>query len=494
MSEAGQVPPTVATEAGLVEGTISIHAEGPVCIWRGIPYAEAVRFQHPNPPSPWQGVRAATSYWPPCPQRIPGIPLAIGAHGDHSDEACLVLNVFSQAADTARRPVMVWIHGGAFLLGSADMYDAAHLAASGEIVAVTINYRLGVLGFLDLGGALDDPGIPSNLGLRDQIAALRWVRDNIAAFGGDPDRVTIAGESAGSVSVSLLMLCPQATPLFHGAIMQSGALTIAHEAGRAQILACRFIELLGEPAPTLELLQALPVRRLLEIQQAVQQEMSADAPGLPWYDGDLLPATLADAHSAPTPAIPLLAGNNRDEYRSFEILPGGIRQRQRNRLETLLRRGFGDHATDGIMAQYPATRAGSLQLATDLYFAMPTLHFAERHAANAPTWLYRFDITNPLLGAAHGFDLLYLFDMHGLLPSALRGGPLRGVRAALASRMRRHWIEFVRDGRPGLAWPQFEPVRRQTMLFNRVDEVADDPEMSRRMAWSEPDRSEPTVG
>ncbi|MGI4745722.1 MAG: carboxylesterase/lipase family protein [Janthinobacterium lividum] len=494
MIEAEPVALTVATEAGLVEGTVSAHAQGPVCIWRGIPYAEAARFQRPAPPTAWQGVRAANSYGPPCPQRIPGIPLAIGAHGDHSDEACLVLNVFSQAADMARRPVMVWIHGGAFLLGSADMYDAAHLAASGEIVVVTINYRLGVLGFLDLGGALNDDDIPSNLGLRDQIAALRWVRDNIAAFGGDPGHVTIAGESAGSVSVSLLMLCPQATTLFHGAIMQSGALTIAHEAGHARMLALRFIELLDEPAPTLELLQGLPVRRLLEIQQAIQQEMAADAPGLPWYDGDLLPATLVDAHLTATPDIPLLAGNNRDEYRSFEILPGGIRQRQRSRLETLLRRGFGDQATDGIMAEYPATRAGSLQLATDLYFAMPTLHFAERHAAHAPTWLYRFDIANPLLGAAHGFDLLYLFDMHGLLPSALRGGPLRGVRAALAYRMRRHWIDFVRTGRPGPAWPVFEPGRRQTLLFNRIDTLVDDPEASRRLAWSNPDSSELTVG
>lgn len=493
MSEFVPVVLTVATEAGLVEGAISVHAQGPVCVWRGIPYAQAARFQPPEPPASWLGVRAAIDYGPPCPQRIPGIPLAIGAQGDHSDEACLVLNVFSRAADAARRPVMVWIHGGAFLLGSADMYDSAHLAASGEIVVVTINYRLGVLGFLDLGSALDDPAIPGNLGLRDQIAALRWVRDNIAAFGGDPDRVTIAGESAGSVSVSLLMLCPPAIPLFHGAIMQSGALTIAHDAGRARMLAYRFIELLGEPEPNLALLQALPVRRLLEIQQAIQQEMSADAPGLPWYDGDLLPATLSDAHRTRTPPIPLLAGNNRDEFRSFEILPGGIRQRQRDRLETLLRRGFGDQATDGIMAEYPATRAGSLQLATDLYFAMPTLHFAERHAAHAPTWLYRFDITNPLLGAAHGFDLLYLFDMHGLLPAALRGGPLRGVRAALAGRMRRHWVQFVRDGQPGPGWPIFEPERRQTLLFDRVDSVADDPEALRRLAWSDPASAEAAI-
>ena len=477
----------VPTEAGIVEGHRAVTTMGPVGVWRGIRYAEARRFESPRPPVGWTGIQPALAFGPPCPQMVPGISRPFGAIGDHPDEACLVLNIFSAGTDEPRRPVMVWIHGGAFVLGSADMYDAAHFAASDEIVVVTINYRLGLLGFLDLGGALDEPRCPSNLGLRDQIAALRWVRDNIAGFGGDPGRVTIAGESAGSVSVSLLMLCPDAVPLFHGAIMQSGALTIAHEATRAEALARRFLALLGEPAPSLELLQALPVRRLLEVQRAVQHELTAEVAGLPWYDGALLPLSLAEAERTGTPPIPLLAGTNRDEYRSFEILPGGVRQRQRDKLEQMLRRRLGEQEVDAILEAYPMTRAGSLQLATDIYFGMPTLHFAERHATShagqAETWFYRFDIGHPLLGAAHGLDLLYLFDMHGLLPAALRGGPLAGARAELADRMRGHWIAFVRDGRPNADWPAFEPGRRTTKLFDRTDRLVDDPHAQRRAVW-----------
>ncbi|WP_419729552.1 carboxylesterase/lipase family protein [Lichenicola sp.] len=477
----------VRTEAGVVEGHLARTAMGPVGVWRGIRYAEAPRFEAPRPPAQWTGIQGARAFGPACPQMVPGLSRPFGASGDHPDEACLVLNIFSAGTDAPQRPVMVWIHGGAFVLGSADMYDATHFAASDEIVVVTINYRLGLLGFLDLGHALDEPRCPGNLGLRDQIAALRWVRDNIAGFGGDPDRVTIAGESAGSVSVSLLMLCPDALPLFHGAIMQSGALTITHEAARAEALAHRFLVLLGEPAPSLELLQALPVRRLLEVQRAVQQELTAEVAGLPWFDGSLLPASLADAERIATPPIPLLAGTNRDEYRSFEILPGGVRQRQRDKLEQMLRRRLGEGEVDAILEAYPMTRQGSLQLATDIYFGMPTLHFAERHATlhagQAGTWFYRFDIAHPLLGAAHGLDLLYLFDMHGLLPAALRGGPLAGTRAALAGRMRSHWIAFVRDGQPNADWPPFEPSRRTTKLFDRVDRLADDPHALRRSVW-----------
>jgi para-nitrobenzyl esterase len=422
-------------------------------------------------------------FGPSCPQVIPGIARPIGVRGERDDTACLVLNVFSHSADDARRPVMVWIHGGAFVLGSADMYDAAHFAASGEIVVVTINYRLGMLGFLDLGSALGEPGLEGNIGLRDQIAALRWVRDNIAAFGGDPGRVTIAGESAGSVSVSMLMVCPEASGLFHGAILQSGALTIAHEAPRARAVALRFLELLGISSPSIAALQALPVQQVLQAQHALQAEIEGRLPGLPWFDGVLLPGSLEAARLAPTPPVPLLAGFNRDEYRSFEFLPQGRGGGRRSHVAKMLRKGLGPALSHRLMSVYPMDRDGNRQLATDLYFAMPTLHFAERHARHAACWFYRFDIAHPLLAAGHGLDLLYLFDINGILALLLRGGRLAGSRGSLARRMRRHWLGFIRDGRPGAAWPAFATPERATLLFNRVDRVVRDPEATRRRAW-----------
>ncbi len=486
MSGPGSRP--VQTTAGLVEGTVVDTRHGAVRVWRGLPYAEADRFAAPRPPAPWSGVRPALAFGPACPQLIPGIGRPLGAGSSADDEACLVLNVFSGgssgAADDRRRPVMVWIHGGAFVLGSAEPYDAAHFAASGEIVVVTINYRLGLLGFLDLGAAFGDPALDGNLGLRDQIAALRWVRDNIAAFGGDPDRVTVAGESAGSVSVSLLMTSPAAAGLFHAAIMQSGALTIAHEAPRAEALAHRFLRLLGTERPTLRALQALPVRRILAAQHALQAETEGHLPGLPWFDGALLPASLEAARRAPVPPVPLLAGYNRDEYRSFELLPQGRKGSSRAHLARTLRKGLGDAAALRILDAYGDDRRGNRQLATDLYFAMPTLHAAERHAARAPCWTYRFDITHPLLGAGHGLDLLYLFDIKGFPAALLRGGRLAGSRGALAERMRRHWLRFVRDGRPGPEWPRFAPPARPVLLFDHADRLALDPDAARRSAWA----------
>ena len=475
----------VETAAGAVLGSIADTPHGPVRVWRGIRYADAERFRAPGPPQPWTGIRPAVAFGPSCPQLIPGIPKLLGGTGHaHDDAGCLVLNVFSGPAGGAPRPVMVWIHGGAFVLGSADPYDAAHFAASGEIVVVTINYRLGLLGFLDLGSALGDPAIESNLGLRDQIAALRWVRDPIAGFGGDPGRVTLAGESAGAVAVSLLMTCTAARGLFHGAIMQSGALTMAHEAPRARTVARRFLDLLDLPGVTLGTLQALPMPRLLHAQHALQAETEGNLPGLPWFDGDLLPETLEAAREAAPAPVPLLAGFTHDEYRSFELLPVGRRSGRRVRLASVLRAGLGEADAAALLDAYADDREGNLQLASDLYFAMPTLHFAERQAGLACCWFYRFDIVHPLLAAGHGLDLLYLFDIPGLPAAMLRGGRLSGPRGALAERMRRHWLGFVRDGRPGADWPGFALPERTTLLLDRQDQVVLDPEATRRAAWA----------
>ncbi len=473
------------TLLGDLQGT----PDAAVSAWLGVPYAQppvgALRFAAPQPVPAWKGVRMTTNYGAACVQKPMG---SIKSLGPSLDEDCLTLNIWSPAADGARRPVMVWIHGGAFILGSARIYTGAHLAEQGDIVVVAINYRLGALGFVNFGEALGDERAATNPGLRDQVAALRWVRDNIAAFGGDPDRVTLAGESAGSMSVSLLMHSIEAQGLFRGAIMQSGALSLIHDRETSLKVARHYLDVLG--VHTLEALQAVPSDKLLAAQAEVHKRVPQTVPASPWFDGTLVPASLAAARAAPTPPIPLLAGFNRDEIRFFELWRGVAELfLSRTRMSELLHRQFGAAHAERVLAAYPDTKDGQRQLGTHMSFGMPTAHFAERHAAQHPAWFYRFDCGNPLLGAAHALELFYLWEMDGLLPALLRGGPLWGARRALAQRMRSHWIAFVRDGRPGSDWPPFEPGRRTTMVFNRHDQVIDDPQRDQRLVWAGQDSS-----
>lgn len=470
-----------ATTAGTVAGA----SAGGVRRWLGVPYAQAERFSPPGPAQPWSGVHPALSMAPQCPQHFGGRRAKPKTQPPAYGEACLALNIWApDAASPAGRPVLFWIHGGAFVAGSANLYDGAELARRGDMVVVGINYRLGALGFVNFGEALGLPAIPSNLGLRDQIAALEWVRDNIAAFGGDPGRVTIVGESAGSISVSLLMLCRRAWPLFHGAVMQSGAVSLIHSREKSVSLARRYAERLGLNQDGLETLKTMSLERLLQAQGAIDQEERNGIPAAPWYDGDLLPASLAEAHAADTAPVPLIAGSTREEIRTFELMPGDVLPRLWPDLEAPLRRDLPADQAERILAAYPRTKAGRRALATDLTFAMPTRNFAERHARAQPTWVYRFDYASPLLGAAHGLDLAFTWPMGGLLPALVRGGPLTGARAALAGRMQAHWAHFVRHGRPGEDWPAYTPQTREVHLFDRQDRMVANPDADRFAAWA----------
>ena len=471
--------PLADTVAGPVAGTV---ADG-VRRWLGVPYAKAQRFAAPERPQPWTGTRPAVALAPQCPQTFGGRGAA-KLKPPHFAEDCLALNVWAPEAGAAgAKPVFVWIHGGAFVAGGSDPYDGAALAKLGDMVVVTINYRLGVLGFVNFGEALGLPDIPSNLGLRDQIAALEWVRDNIAAFGGDPERVTIAGESAGSMSVSLLMLCRKAWPLFHGAIMQSGAVSLIHDRANSLRIARRYAQLLDLNQGDLERLRTLDLARLLEVQGRIGQEERNGIPAAPCFDGDLLPGTLAQAHAQPTAPTPLLAGSNRDEIRLFEVMPGDILPTKREDLDALVRSQLPAEHAERLLAAYPRTTAGRRALATDLTFGAPTRNFAERHARSQPTWFYRFDYAHPLVGATHGLDIAFLWLERGLAASLVRGGPLSGRRRALADRIKTHWAHFTRHGRPESDWPAYTAQTRQVRLFNLEDQMVGDPDAERFRAW-----------
>lgn len=451
----------------------------------GIPYARAGRFEAPGPVEPWQGVRPGDRFGKQCPQQYGRKIRPEALENDTYGEDCLHLNVYRPDSGTdGPRPVMVWIHGGAFMAGGANSYDASRLATEGDIVVVTINYRVGVLGFVNFGEALGLPAIPSNLGLRDQIAALEWVRDNIAAFGGDPARVTICGQSAGSMSVSLLMLSKAARGLFHGAIMQSGALGLIHDRERSVRDARRFAEVLGLDQGSLEPLRTMEIARLIAAQATVGKQLTNAIPAAPWYDGELLPGSLEEALAHDTAPVPLLAGATRDEIRLFELMPGDILPTQWGDLEAMLREQLGQEHAERILSTYPRTRRGRTALGSDLTFGMSTRHFAERHAAGNPTWFYRFEYAHPIAGATHGLDLTLFWPFSGLKMALARGGPDSGRRAALGRRMREHVAHFVRHGEPGDDWPAYTKQGRKVRIYDLADRTVDNPDPERFAAWA----------
>jgi para-nitrobenzyl esterase len=467
------MPPKMSVKAGRY---IGVAARGCVS-WRGVRYATAERWGLPTLCATPRDDILCDAYGPPIAQ-------AKGAFMPMPSlvEDSLLLNIHSPAADGARRPVMVFIHGGAFLFGSGSDYDGTKFAEEGDIVVVTINYRLGVLGFGDFSAL----GVPRNLGLHDQIAALRWVRENIAAFGGDPDCITIVGESAGSMSISLLMVSSAREGLFDRAILQSGALNLIHESDIAADLGRRYREILGSGAADLDALRQVPLEQLLSAQAKIDAEVLDGLPASPVYDGDLLPASLSDALRTDTPSIPMIAGSNRDEVRLFATSrTSGILHTKREKILALVRDQHGTEFEREIASLYADTKSDNFNLGSDINFSMSTRLFAERHAAAGnPSWAYRFDRGGVLFGATHAIELTYLWPTTLRQSFMLRGGFLIGDRARLGKRLRQHWISFVRSGDPGADWPRYEAGSRSVKLFDKRDSIAHDPDGERRSAWA----------
>lgn len=472
----------IQTTSGAVMGRLG----NGVRQWLGVPYAQVERFEEPQPVASWTGVRDATVAGPQCPQMYGNNPKRAMLDPARFGENCLSLNIHvpDRGADNGLKPVYVWIHGGVFVVGSSSAYDGAELARTQDIVVVTINYRVGVLGFVNFGEALGVPGIPSNLGLRDQVAALEWVQHNIAAFGGDPARVTIGGQSAGSMSVSLLMHARKAWPLFRGAIMQSGAVSLIHSREKGLQIARRYAEILGLNQGSLETLKGMDLRRLFAAQGQVGAENPGTIPASPWFDGDLLPGSLEETMARPAAPVPLIAGATRDEIRLFELMPGDILPSKWPQLEALLESQLGAEHAARILAVYPRTKAGRRALATDLTFFMPTRNFAQRHAEHAPTWFYRFDYSHPIAGATHGLDLTLTWPMPSFRATLARGGPMTGKRAALGGRMNAHYAHFIRTGQAGPDWPAYLPHEKQVKVFSLDDRLETDPQAERFAAWA----------
>lgn len=444
--------PVVQVDSGALAGA----REGELAVFRGIPYAAAPvgerRWAAPAPMPAWDGTRAATAFGASCPQ--PVVPPPFGVEGATSED-CLFLNVWAPQARDAKLPVFVWIHGGAFLIGSGSqpIYDGAQLARRGMVV-VTLNYRMGALGFLNHRALAGQAGGSANFGLLDQIAALRWVERNITAFGGDPGNVTLAGESAGGVSVQALMASPLARGLFDKAIIQSGGGLSAMAVSQGPLALAAgdaWAASVGASATaSLAELRVLPVDKIA----------AARFIAFPSVDGAVLARNPAVSFARGEQArVPLLIGANSWEA-SLAVLDDAYAQ-------LLLGPAYA-----GLLDSYRALglddKAAREQLRTDLYFVQPGRHIAALHAKDNPTWLYHFEMVPASLralqpGAAHAGELPYLFGT----PASMFATWDAKDRAVSADMMAR-WARFVAVGDPNprgsRAWAQAGDGR-----FLRID-------------------------
>lgn len=477
----------VETRAGTVRGEL----RPPISIWKGIPYAAPpvgpLRFRPPAPVTPWSGERDATKFGTVAAQsRDPAIAMMSGI-GDKivSGEDCLTLNVFSPAADDAKRPVVVWIHGGAFIMGSGStpLYHGHSFAAQHDVVVVTLNYRLGLFGLLYLGDLA--PGREEgNYALLDQVAALRWVKENIAAFGGDPDRVTVMGESAGAISIGSLLAMPAARGLFQRAILQSGSVVLSPTTREDATNIARGV--LAELGASVDDLPEIPEARFLAMQERLSREKGLGAFS-PYIDGVTVTEDPIQAvRRGAACDVPLLIGSNRDEWTLFEVFLG---DRTITPFEVPLRARLGA-TVDELLDVYRRERPGRtdkqawIDLIGDVAFRIPAIRVAEAQSDHQPrVYMYRFDWASPAiggrLGAAHGLDLPFVWNRLDLPASKILLGEAAGGAQPLATAIHATWAAFIRGGDPnggGLpAWPAYDRARRQTMLIDHTSRVVDDP-------------------
>ncbi len=496
------------TDYGPVRGA----SDGRIKVWRGVRYAAApvgeLRFRAPEPPPRRTEMLDATAFGPACPQpAIPNVQLDLGAA---QDEDCLSLNVWA-SSDTRpgdRKPVLVWLHGGAYVLGSGSqpLYDGRRLAGAGVIV-VTVNYRIGAFGFLDLSSfSTSRQRFDSNIGLRDVLAALGWLRDNIAAFGGDPERVTLFGESAGAGIVTTLLAVPAAAGLFAGAIAQSSPATSVYDSGRARQMAEVVLEKLDITAAEVGRLRDVPTAALVSATNEVFNEVPVRNPGtlafVPIVDGDVLtdyPVKAAQAgRSHP---VPLIVGTNRHEAALFRLMRSPLMPITPSAIKSMFDQIAAEQpdlqlpAEHEIVAAYPRMHSKSrgLSIATDVGFRMPSVWLAEGHSKVAPVYLYRFDYATPLLKlflvrAAHATELPYVWGTLGAPkdPTLKLGGAK--TAKAISRRVRTRWVNFASQGKPqGPAgepdWTAYQPADRACLVIDRHDEVVHDLDGPILAAW-----------
>lgn len=499
--------PVVRTSSGDLRGTTEAAdirgAKGRrVGVWRGVPYAEQPvgerRFLAPEPLEPWSGVRDAVEHGPLPPQSKSFVG---GGRDDPKvrDEACLTLTVWSPDT-SASLPVMVWIPGGAFVFGAGQfqLYNGSRLAVNGNVVVVNITYRIGVFGGLELSDLGD--GFDDNLALRDQMAALRWIQENIAAFGGDPDRVTVFGESAGGTSVLALLASPAADGLFRRAIAQSPALPLIADRDLRARRAHEFLQRLGVGVSEVK---GLPQRQLRRAAGRLQLKSAATTPTLAYgltYAVDLLPQHPVDAARAGALArIPLIIGTNSHEASMFAWTKPPMLPTTMASIAAYIDRVAPDRR-DRLLAAYPdyPRRRALVAFGSDVMFGGPTWAFADAYSAHAPTHMYRFDhfgwsLRMLGLGATHGSEIVHIQHSYGSFLGRKMHPLGRRLAPAVGRRMQRAWLDFSAQGwetgeiswSSGQDWPIYDSERRITrIILSARDKVVGDPDGERREAWA----------
>jgi para-nitrobenzyl esterase len=498
-----------------LEGRVAGHTEAGVCAFEGIPYAAppvgARRFRPPQPVRPWRGVLQATRARAVCPQERDLLEEYPTTQKRFTDENCLYLNVWTPHPDHGLRPVMVFIPGGAFVVGSASepIYNGSHLAARGNAVIVSLNYRLGILGWLELGGLDRSYGGSGNNGLRDQLAALRWVKDNIRAFGGDPRNVTVFGESAGAISISALLAISHPDRYFHRAILESGSGYLVHTNAYADEIAQRTFE--AGAIHNISQLKSMRVNKILDLQNNVVNsapDFSGDSYFAPYVDGHVLPGPVVPRIAAGNARdIDLLSGTNEDETKYWLLYSPSLFSIPPQANPFFPSALAAQQAA--MIARYRADRPGAsdgeitFSMLTDQLFRVPQIRLAQAQARwQRHNYMYWFRWHVPSVkglppqenvGAMHGIELGFVFgnlDLTAVPRSRTTNKRELADRRLLSNRLMDAWLSFARTGDPNSrhdpgvpAWPSYSMPKRATMSWNATPQIIDAPQDAERALW-----------
>ena len=482
--------------AQTANGKVAGYIQDGVTIFKGIPYAKANRFEAPVQADSWEGIRSCRQYGPVSPQGARSgwandeIAFAFNWNDGVQGEDCLRLNVWTPALDSRKRPVMVWLHGGGYSAGSGQelpSYDGTSLAFAEDVVVVSINHRLNVLGFLDLSAYGEKYAKSANAGLLDIVASLKWVRDNIAAFGGDPSNVTIFGQSGGGGKVTTLLATPCAKGLFHKAIVQSGSMLRTMESKYSRKIGIATVRNLGLDASSIDKISEVPYGELLAAgEKAIAQvKAEADRDGVasfifgwaPTVDGAVLPSQPFDPQAPAISAdIPMIIGTTRHEFSMTTYVPA-LRNAGREEVIGILKGRYGE-GTERFLElfakAYPGSKPADM-LDADFVFRPSAIEQALRKSLQgaAPVYMYMFNWESPvlegILRSTHCMEIPFVFnnaDRH----ASMTGGGAQAME--LASKMSHCWAEFARCGKPsaeGLPeWEPFEAEKRAVMFFDNT--------------------------
>ena len=482
--------------AQTANGKVAGYIQDGVTIFKGIPYAKANRFEAPVQADSWEGIRSCRQYGPVSPQGARSgwandeIAFAFNWNDGVQGEDCLRLNVWTPALDSRKRPVMVWLHGGGYSAGSGQelpSYDGTSLAFAEDVVVVSINHRLNVLGFLDLSAYGEKYAKSANAGLLDIVASLKWVRDNIAAFGGDPSNVTIFGQSGGGGKVTTLLATPCAKGLFHKAIVQSGSMLRTMESKYSRKIGIATVRNLGLDASSIDKISEVPYGELLAAgEKAIAQvKAEADRDGVasfifgwaPTVDGAVLPSQPFDPQAPAISAdIPMIIGTTRHEFSMTTYVPA-LRNAGREEVIGILKGRYGE-GTERFLElfakAYPGSKPADM-LDADFVFRPGAIEQALRKSLQgaAPVYMYMFNWESPVLDgilrSTHCMEIPFVFnnaDRH----ASMTGGGAQAME--LASKMSHCWAEFARCGKPsaeGLPeWEPFEAEKRAVMFFDNT--------------------------